>query len=128
MYGFAFGHLFVFLSKDQPIALNSGFLISYFSTSIISYFVEIADHYAYYRVHLTDRSKIWRTIIEIERAVIPNYFLSVFLASIVIILYYSNNLKYLAIALPLIISAVAIYSKFYAVYIKDRATKIDGQV
>jgi L-asparagine transporter-like permease len=72
--------------------------------------------------------KIWRNILDIRSAVIPNYLLSVFLACIIIILYYSRDFRYLALALPLVISAVTIYSKFYAAYVKDRATKIDGQI
>jgi hypothetical protein len=128
MAGFILNHLFSFLNKDQLIALNSDFLIPYFSASIVSYLVYIADDYACLRVHLIDQSKIWHSIIEIRRSVTPNYLLSVFLASIIIILYYNDDLRYLALALPLIISAVAIYSKFYAAYVKDRATKINGQV
>jgi L-asparagine transporter-like permease len=128
MAGFVLSHLFRLLSKDHPIVLNSSFLIPYFLASMISYLVDIADDYSYYRVHLIDQSKIWRNIIELRRALIPNYLLSVFLACIIIILYYSNNFRYLALALPLVISAVVIYSKFYAAYVKDRATKIDGQI
>jgi hypothetical protein len=130
MAGFAFSHLFVLLIKDQPITLNSTFLIPYFSTSIVSYLVDIADDYAYRRVHMVDPSeiKIWRNILDIRRAVIPNYLLSVLLAGITIILYYNNDLRYLALALPLVISAVAIYRRFYAAYVKDRAIKIEGQV
>ena len=130
MSGFAFSHLFMFLNKDQPINFNSGFLILYFSISIISYLVDIADDYAYRRVHLIDPSelKIWSNIIEIRRAVIPNYLLSVFLAGIIILLFHSNDFRYLALALPIIISAVAIYRRFYAIYVEDRATEIEGEV
>jgi hypothetical protein len=128
MAGFAFMHLFRFLIKDQPITLNSSFLIPYFSASIISYLVDIADDYVRLRVHLIDQSKIWHTIIEIRSAVVPNYLLSVFLDCIIIILYYSNNFRYLALALPLAISAVAIYRKFYAIYVKDRASKVEGEI
>ena len=126
--GSAFYHLFVFLSKDQPIFFDSNFLIPYFSTSIISYLIDVVDHYAHLRFHLVDRSKIWRNVLEIERAVIPNYLLSVLLAAIIIMLYFSNNLRYVALALPLVIFAVAIYRKFYAIYVEDRATKIEGEV
>ena len=44
------------------------------------------------------------------------------------ILYSSNDLRYLALVLPIIISAVVIYRKFYAIYVKDRATKIEGEI
>ena len=114
-------------SKGQPITFSINFLIPYFSTSIISYLVVIADDYVRLRVHLIDQSRIWHSIIEIRRVVIPNYLLSVLLAGIVIILYSSSDIRYLALTLPIIISAVAIYKKFYAIYVEDRATEIEEE-
>ena len=126
--GFVFMHLFLFLNKDHPITLDTNFLIPYFSASIISYPIYIVDDYVCRRVHMTDQSKVWHDIIELRRAVIPNYLLSVFLAGIIIILFHTNNLRYLALALPIIISAIAIYRKFYTIYVEDRSMEIEGQV
>ena len=125
--GFTFSHLLLFLSQDQPFSFNNSFLVPYFSTSLASYLIDIVDHYFYFRVRLIDRSKIWHNIIEVERAVIPNYLLSVFLAAIIILLYSSSDIRYLALVLPIIIFAVAVYRRFYAIFVEDRAAKIEEE-